>query len=95
MSNILAINFMIFMDKLYLTKNRERIIMVIFYVKTHIVPKSNSKVRFHTFLFISQFIYQEYYKVSSAVEQGTLFQLRNIIHRVDVIGGDGAVDKFR
>lgn len=83
------------MDKLYLTKNRERIIMVIFYVKTHIVPKSNSKVRFHPFLFISQFIYQEYYKVSSAVEQGTLFQLRNIIHRVDVSGGDGAVDKFR
>lgn len=69
--------------------------MVIFYVKTNIVHKSKSKVRFYTFLFISQFIYQEYYKVSSAAEQGTLLHLRNIIHRVDVSGGDGAVDKFR
>ncbi|XP_062599089.1 uncharacterized protein LOC134260557 [Saccostrea cucullata] len=41
------------------------------------------------------FIYQEFYKTSLAPEQGTLFQLRNFIHRVDVSGGDGAVDKFR
>lgn len=47
------------------------------------------------FLCISQFIYQEYYKVSSAAEKGTLSQLRNVIHRIDVSGGDGALDKFR
>lgn len=56
-----------------------------------VIPKFD----FYTVLFISQFIYQRYYKVSSAAEKGTLSQLRNVIHRVDVSGGNGAVDKFK
>ena len=47
------------------------------------------------FTFIPQFIYQEFYKTTSAPEQGTLFQLRNVIHRVYISGRERAVDKFR
>ncbi|XP_065925165.1 uncharacterized protein [Magallana gigas] len=41
------------------------------------------------------FIYQEFYKPSSAFEQGTLYQLRNVIHRVDVTGKDKVVEAYR
>ncbi|XP_062577634.1 uncharacterized protein LOC134239465 [Saccostrea cucullata] len=41
------------------------------------------------------FIYQEFYKPSSSFEQGTLFQLRNVIHRVDVTGKERVVEAFR
>lgn len=42
-----------------------------------------------------QNIYQQFYKPSSAADQGTLFQLRNVLQRRDVSGPDGVTEKFR
>ncbi|XP_062573983.1 uncharacterized protein LOC134235829 [Saccostrea cucullata] len=42
-----------------------------------------------------KFIYQEFYSASSASDQGTLYQLRNLLHRVDVTGPDGVTGAFR
>nr|XP_034309038.1 uncharacterized protein LOC105329354 isoform X3 [Crassostrea gigas] len=41
------------------------------------------------------FIYQEFYKPSSSFEQGTLYHLRNVIHREDVTGKDEVVRAYR
>eukprot|EP00105_Crassostrea_gigas_P012771 XP_011428874.1 PREDICTED: uncharacterized protein LOC105329354 isoform X4 [Crassostrea gigas] len=44
---------------------------------------------------LCQFIYQEFYKPSSSFEQGTLYHLRNVIHREDVTGKDEVVRAYR
>nr|XP_034309042.1 uncharacterized protein LOC105329354 isoform X6 [Crassostrea gigas]XP_034309043.1 uncharacterized protein LOC105329354 isoform X6 [Crassostrea gigas] len=43
----------------------------------------------------AKFIYQEFYKPSSSFEQGTLYHLRNVIHREDVTGKDEVVRAYR
>ncbi|XP_033734347.1 LOW QUALITY PROTEIN: uncharacterized protein LOC117323316 [Pecten maximus] len=42
-----------------------------------------------------QIIYQQFYKTSSTIDRGTLSQLRNIVHRVDVQGPDRVIDSYR
>lgn len=42
-----------------------------------------------------QLVYQQFYNPSSAAEVGTLSQLRNFVHRIDVHGGDEVIQKYR
>ena len=51
--------------------------------------------RCNWYLVFFQFMYQTYYKISSAAEQGTLSQLRNILKRRDVHGSESVTKNFR
>ncbi|KAH3739799.1 hypothetical protein DPMN_046489 [Dreissena polymorpha] len=42
-----------------------------------------------------QCIYQLFYKASSSMDTGSMYQLRNLINRRDVTGPDDVVQKFR
>jgi len=43
----------------------------------------------------SQVIYKLFYKEGSARDQGSLYNLRNVVNRRDVTGPDDVVKKFR
>ncbi|XP_056006637.1 uncharacterized protein LOC125680237 [Ostrea edulis] len=40
-------------------------------------------------------LYQQFYKASSTNDRGTLSQLRNIVHRVDVKGAERVIESYR
>lgn len=48
-----------------------------------------------TFNCSMQILYQQFYKASSTTDRGTLSQLRNSVHRVDVQGSDRVIDSYR
>ncbi|XP_056016381.1 uncharacterized protein LOC125656920 [Ostrea edulis] len=40
-------------------------------------------------------IYEQFYSLKSAADQGSFFQLRNVVRRVDVQGKDGITSSYR
>ncbi|XP_021373030.1 uncharacterized protein LOC110463019 isoform X2 [Mizuhopecten yessoensis] len=49
----------------------------------------------HRMMNLLLLIYQVFYKKSSAADQGTLANLRNVINRIDVQGAENVIDKYR
>lgn len=47
------------------------------------------------YTFLLQFIYQTFYKTSSAHDKGSLCDLRNFVGRIDVHGSEEVIQKYR
>ena len=62
----------------------------------HVLSSTMSGTYSDVVLFcVLQLIYQQFYKVSSAGEPGTLSHLRNTVGRVDVHGPEEVIQKYR